>query len=164
MQGKPKVGDKVESRCEHGRRHCDATGLSMINDKHYSVHYYDDNVEDTTTHSNQSTARMLTWEDQRVSSPGYLQVDDDQSLPTNAELWNHLEAKELNSIIQHGAVTPIHNGPMQIEHNKRSRHSNQRFHTLRNNYNEADFFTKQLPTPRYEQLRRNVQTSERSSY
>jgi hypothetical protein len=158
MQGKPKVGDKVESRCEDGRRHCDATRLSMINDKHYSIHYYDDNVEDTTTHSNQPTARMLTWEDQRVSSPGYLQVDDDQSLQTNTELWNQSEAKELNCIIQQGAVTPIHNGTMQIEHNKRSRHSNQRFHTLRNNYNEADFFTKQLPTPRYEQLRRNIQT------
>ena len=136
----------------------------MINDKHYSIHYYDDNVEDTTTHSNQPTARMLTWEDQRVSSPGYLQGDDDQSLPTNAEVWHQSKAYELNSIIQHGAVTPIHNGPMQIEHNKRSRHSNQRFHTLRNNYNEADFFTNQLPTPLYKQLRRNIQTSESSSY
>jgi hypothetical protein len=164
IQGKPKVGDKVESRCEDGRRHCDATGLSMIDDKHYSVRYYDNNVEDTTTHSNQPTARMLTWGNQRVSSSGHLQVDNDQSLPTNAELWNQSEAKELNSIIQHAAVTSIHNGPMQIEHNQRSRHSNQRAHTLRNNYTEADFFTKQLPAPIYKQLRRNIQTSESSSY
>ena len=49
---------------------------------------------------------MLTWKDKRVSSPGYLQVDDDQSLQTNAEQWNQSEAKELNSIIQQGAVTP----------------------------------------------------------
>jgi hypothetical protein len=137
----------------------------MINDTHYSIRYYDDDVEDTTTHSNQPTARMLTWNDKRVPSPGEnLQVDDDQSLQNNAEQWDQSEAKEINSIMQQGAVTPIHNGPMQIELNKRSRHINQRFHGLRNNYNEADFFTKQLPTPLYEQTRRNFQTSESSSY
>jgi hypothetical protein len=139
--------------------------VSAANDTHYSIRYYDDDVEDTTIHSNQPTARMLTWKDKRVSSPGEnLQVDDDQSLQTNAEQWTQSEAKELNSILQQGAVTPIHNGPMQIEHNQRSRHSNQRAHTLRNNYNEADFFTNQLPTPLYKQLRRNIQTSESSSY
>jgi hypothetical protein len=95
----------------------------MINDTHYSIRYYDDDVEDTTTHSNQPTARMLTWKDKRVSSPGEnLQVDDDQSLQTNAEQWDQSEAKEINSIIPQGAITPIHNGPMQIELNKRSRH------------------------------------------
>jgi hypothetical protein len=62
IQRKPKVGDKVESRCKDGRRHCDATGLGIIDDKHYSVRYYGDNVEDTTTHSNQPTARMtVSW-------------------------------------------------------------------------------------------------------
>ena len=97
---------------------------------------------------------------ERLSSPGYLQVDDDQTLQTNAEQWTQSEAKELHSILQQPAVAPIHNkGPMQIEHNKRFRHSNQRAHTLCNNYNEADFFTKQLPTPLYKQLRCNIQGS-----
>ena len=59
--------------------------VSTATDTHYSIRYYDDDVEDTTTHSNQPTARMLTWKHKRVSSPGYLQVDNDQSLQTNAE-------------------------------------------------------------------------------
>ncbi len=45
---------------------------------------------------------------------------------------------------------------MQSERNESSRHINQRFHWLRNNYDKADFFTKQLPTPLYEQARRDL--------
>ncbi len=120
---------------------------------------------DTKTHSNQLTARMLTWEDKRVSAPDLnLQIDGDQSVQTSAEQWDQSEAKEINSLIQIDAVSPIHNGQMQIELNKRSRRTNQRLHWLHNNYNEADFFTKQLPTPLYQQTRRNLEASESSSY
>jgi hypothetical protein len=51
---------------------------------------------------------------------------------------------------------------MQSEY-QGSRHINKRFHSLRNNYNEADFFTKQLPTPLYEQARRDLNANESSS-
>jgi hypothetical protein len=91
-------------------------------------------------------------------------IDGDQSVQTRAEQWHQSEAKEINSLIQMGAVSPIHNGKMPIELNKRSCRTNQRFHWLRNNYDEADFFTKQLPTPLYEQTRRNLEASESSSY
>ncbi len=120
-------------------------------------------ANDTTTHSNQLTARMLTWEDKRVSAPGLnLKLDEDQSFQTSAEQWDQSEAKEVNSLIRIGTVSPIHNGPMQIELNKRSRHINQRFHWLRNNYKEADFFTERLPTPIYEQTRRDFEANESS--
>jgi hypothetical protein len=49
---------------------------------------------------------------------------------------------------------------MQSERNKSSRHINLRFHALRNNYNEADFFTKQPPTPLHEQARRDLDANE----
>jgi hypothetical protein len=52
---------------------------------------------------------------------------------------------------------------MQSELNKGSHHVNKRFHWLRNNYNETDFFTKQLPTPIYEQARRDLKANESSS-
>ena len=57
-----------------------------------------------------------------------------------------LQYNELNSLIQLGAIRPIHNGPMQIELSNCSRHINQRFHWLRNKFNEAH----QLPAPLYE--------------
>jgi hypothetical protein len=68
-----------------------------------------------------------------------------------------LQYNEINSLIQLGAISPIHNGPMQIELNNRSRHINIRFHALRH---EADFFTKQLPTPLYERARRDLDANE----
>jgi hypothetical protein len=112
---------------------------------------------------NHLTARVLTWEDERVSLPGLRlnpKIDEGQSIQTSAEKWDQSKAKEINSLIQSGAVSPIHNEPMQIELNKRSRHIKQRFHMFRNNYNEADFFTRQLPTPQYEQTRREVEANE----
>ncbi len=51
---------------------------------------------------------------------------------------------------------------MQIELNKRSHHINQRFHGLRTDYNDADFYTKPLPTPLYEQLRRDLEANDSS--
>ena len=71
-----------------------------------------------------------------------------------------LQYNEINSLIQLGAISPIHNGPMQIELSNHSRHINQRFHWLRNKFNEADFFTKQLPTPLYERARRDLDANE----
>ncbi len=118
-------------------------------------------ANDNTTHCNQLTARMLTWEDERVSAPGLsLKIDEVQSIQTSAEKWDQSKAKEINSLIQLGTASPIHNRPMQIELKKRSRHINQRFHWLRNNCNEAEFFIKQLPTPLYDQTRRDSEANE----
>jgi hypothetical protein len=50
---------------------------------------------------------------------------------------------------------------VQSEHNKSSRHINKRFHALRHEADyEADFLTKQLPTPLYEQARRALDENE----
>ena len=52
IQGKPKVGDKVESRCEDGRRHCDATGLihtktgTFANIEIFGMHKSTQGIED----------------------------------------------------------------------------------------------------------------------
>jgi hypothetical protein len=116
---------------------------------------------DNNNQSHQPTGRRLTWEDERVPVPGQnLKIDGDQSFQTTAEKWTKSEANEINSLIQFGAISPIHDGPMQSERNKSSWHINQRFHGLRNNYHEADFFTQQLPTPLYEQARRDLDATE----
>ena len=80
-----------------------------------------------------------------------LKIDGDQSFQTNAESAQS-EATEINSLIQYGAISPFYNGPVQSEHDESSRHINIRFHALRH---EAEIFTKQLPTPLYEQARRD---------
>jgi hypothetical protein len=121
--------------------------------------------QDNNNQSHQPTARRLTWEEKGVSAPGLnLKVDGiNHSRQTTAEKWAKSEANEINSLIQFGATSPIYDGPMQSERNKSSRHINQRFHVLRNNYNEADFVTKQLPMPLYEQARRDLDANESSS-
>jgi hypothetical protein len=117
------------------------------------------NTHDINNHSHQPTARRLTWEDEGVSGPGLnLKIDGDQSFQkTNAGKWAQSEATEINSLIQSGAISLFYDGPVQSEHNKSSRHINRRFHALRH---EADFLTKQLPTPLYEQARRDLDVNE----
>jgi hypothetical protein len=63
----------------------------------------------------------------------------------------------ITMIVDSGAsqISPIYDGPVQSERNKRSRHINIRFHALRHEA-EVDFFTKQLPTPLYERARRDL--------
>ncbi len=52
----------------------------------------------------------------------------------------------------------------QSEQNKSSRHINIRFYALRTKADfEADFLTKPLPTPLYEQLRRDMDANENYS-
>ena len=115
------------------------------------------NTHDINNHSHQPTARRLTWADERVSGPVLnLKIDGDQSFQTNAERAQS-EATEINSLIQYGEISPFYDGPVQSEHDKSSRHINLRFHALRH---EADFFTKQLPTPLYEQARRDLDANE----
>jgi hypothetical protein len=115
------------------------------------------NTHDINNHGHQPTARRLTWEDERMSGPGLnLKIDGDQSFQTTAEKWAQSDANEINSLIQSGAISPIHEGPMQSERNQSSRHINQCFHWLHNDYNEADFFTKQLPAPLYEEARQDL--------
>ena len=116
------------------------------------------NTQDINNHSHLPTARRLTWEDERVPVPGLnLKIDGNQSFQTNAEKWAQSEATEINSLIQSCAISPIYDGPVQSERNESSRHINIRFHALRH---EADFFTKQLPTPLYEQARRDLDANE----
>jgi hypothetical protein len=82
---------------------------------------------DNINQSHQPTARRLTWEDERVPAPGLnLKIDRHQSFQTTAEKWAQLDANEINSLIQSGAISPIHEGPMQSERNQSSRHINQR--------------------------------------
>ncbi len=79
---------------------------------------------DTKTHSNQHTARMLTCEDKRVSAPDLnLQIDGDQSVQTRAEQWDQSQAKEINSLIQMGAVSPIHNGADKCRSSSKNAHA-----------------------------------------
>jgi hypothetical protein len=116
------------------------------------------------SHSHQPTAR-LTWEEERVSGTVLnLKIDGNQSFQTNAAKWAQSEATEINSLIQSGAFSPVYNGPVQSELNKSSRHINIRFHALRSKAElEADFLTKPLPTPLYEQLRRDMDANENYS-
>ena len=86
-----------------------------------------------------------------------LKIDGDQSFQTNAEIWAQSEATEINSLNPCSAISPIYDGPVQSERNESSRHINIRFHALRH---EADFFTTQLPTPLYEQARRDLDANE----
>ena len=86
-----------------------------------------------------------------------LKIDGDQSFQTNAEIWAQSEATEINSLNPSSAISPIYDGPVQSERNESSRHINIRFHAL---HHEADFFTKQLPTPLYEQARRDLDANE----
>jgi hypothetical protein len=116
------------------------------------------NTHDINNHSHQPTARRLTWADEMVSGPVLnLKIDGDQSFQTNAEKWAQSEATEINILIQYGAISPFFDGLVQSEHDKSSRHINIRFHALRH---EADFFTKQLLTPLYEQARRELDANE----
>ena len=116
------------------------------------------NTHDIINHSHQPTAIRLTWEDERMPGPGLnLKIDGNQSFQTNAEKWAQSEATEINSLIQSCAISPIYDGPVQSERNESSRHINIRFHALRH---EADFSTKQLPTPLYEQARRDLDANE----
>jgi hypothetical protein len=90
-----------------------------------------------------------------------LKIDGDQSFQTNAGKWAKSEATEINSLIQSGAFSPVYDGPVQSELNKSSRHVNIRVHALRTEADfEADFLTKPLPTPLYEQLRRDMDANE----
>ncbi len=93
-----------------------------------------------------------------MPAPGLnLKIDVNRSFQTNAEKWAQSAATEINSLIQSCAISPIYDGLVQSERNESSRHINIRFHALRH---EADFFTKQLPTPLYEQARRDLDANE----
>jgi hypothetical protein len=93
-----------------------------------------------------------------------LKIDGDQSFQNNAEIWAQSEATEINSLIQSGAFSPVYNGPAQSNLNDSSRHINMRFHALRSKADcEADFLTKPIRTPLYEQLRRDILANENYS-
>ncbi len=115
-------------------------------------------------HSHQPTAR-LTWDEERVPGPVLnLKIDGDQSFQYNPEIWAQSEATEIDSLIQSGAFSPVYKGPAQSNLNESSRHINIRFHALRSKADcEADFFTKPVPTPLYEQLRRDILANENYS-
>jgi hypothetical protein len=115
-------------------------------------------------HSHQPTAR-LAWDEERVPGPVLnLKIDGDQSFQTNAEKWAQLEATEINSLIQSGAFSPVYKGSAQSKLNESSRHINIRFYALRSKADcEADFLTKPIPTPLYEQLRRDILANENYS-
>jgi hypothetical protein len=121
-------------------------------------------TQDIDSQSHQPTAR-LTWEEERVSGPVLNpKIDGDQSFQTNAENWAQSEATEINSLIQSGAFSPVCYGPVHSELNKSSRHINTRFHALRSKADfEADFLNKTLPTPLYEQLRRDMDANKNYS-
>jgi hypothetical protein len=116
------------------------------------------------SHSHQPTA-WRTLEEERVSGPVLnLKIDGDQSFQTNAEIWAQSEATEIDSLILSGAFSPVYNGPAQTKLNENSRHINTRFHALRSKADfEADFLTKPLPPPLYEQLRRDMDANENYS-
>ncbi len=115
-------------------------------------------------HSHQPTAR-LAWDEERV--PGSvlnLKIDGDQSFQNNPEISAQSEATEINSLIQSGAFSPVYKGPAQSNLNDSSRHINIRFHALPFKADrEADFLTKPIPTPLYEQLRRDILANENYS-
>jgi hypothetical protein len=91
-------------------------------------------------------------------------IDGDQSVQNNAEIWAQSEATEINSLIQSGAFSPVYKGPAQSNLNESSRHINIRFHVLRSKADcKADFLTKPIPTPLYEQLRRDILANENYS-
>jgi hypothetical protein len=115
---------------------------------------------------NQQPTARHTWEEERVSGPGLnLNIDEDPSFQANTEIWAQSEATEINSlIIQSGAFSPVYNEPAQSKLNESSRHINTCFHALRSKADcEADFLTKLLPTPLYEQLRRDILANENYS-
>ena len=79
----------------------------------------------------------------------------------NPEICAQSEATEINNLIQSGALSPVYNGPAQSNLNESSRHINMRFHALRSKADcEADFLTKPIRTPQYEQLRRDILANE----
>jgi hypothetical protein len=91
-------------------------------------------------------------------------MDGDQSFQNNTEIWDQSEATEINTLIQSGAFSPVNKGPAQSNLNESSRHINIRFHALRSKADcEADFLTKPIPTPLYEQLCRNILANENYS-
>ncbi len=100
-----------------------------------------------------------------MSGPGLnLKIDEDQSFQTNTEIWAQPEATEIDSLIQSGAFSPVYNEPAQSKLNGSSRQINTRFHALRSKADwEADFLTKSLPTPLYEQLRHDILANENYS-
>ncbi len=112
------------------------------------------------SHSQQPTTRFA-WDEERV--PGQvlnLKIDGNQSFQNNAEIWTQSEATEINSLIQSGAFSPVYNGSAQSKHDDSSRHINIRYHALQS---EADFLTKPVPTPLYDQLRRKILANENYS-
>jgi hypothetical protein len=91
-------------------------------------------------------------------------IDADQSFQNNPEIWAQSEATEINNLIQSGAFSPVYNGPAQSNLNESSRHSNMRFHAFRSKADcEADFLTKPIRTPQYEQLRHDILAHENYS-
>jgi hypothetical protein len=121
------------------------------------------NTPDINTNNRHQPTARLTWGD--VSGPVLnLKIDGDQSFQTNAEKWAQSETTEINSLNQSGAFSPVYDGPVQSEVHESSRHINIRFHALRTKADfEADFLTKPLPTPLYEQLRRDMDANENYS-
>jgi len=82
-----------------------------------------------------------------------LKIDGDQSFQNNPEIWAQSEATEINNLIQ-----------AQSNLNESSRHINMRFHAFRSKADcEADFLTKPIRTPLYEQLRRDILANENYS-
>jgi hypothetical protein len=93
-----------------------------------------------------------------------LKIDKDQSFQNNPEIWAQSEATEINNLIQSGAFSPVYNGPAQSNLKESSRHINIRFHALRSKGDcEADFLTKPIRTPQYEQLRGDILANENYS-
>ena len=93
-----------------------------------------------------------------------LKIDADQSFQNNAEIWAQSEATEINSLIQSGAFSPVYNRPAQSKLDESSRHINIRFHALRSEADsEADFLTKPVPTPLFDQCRRQILANENYS-
>ena len=105
---------------------------------------------------------MLAWDEERVTGPVLnLKINGDQSFQNNPEIWVQSEATDINHLTQSGVFSPVYNGPAQSNLNESSRHINMRFHALRSKADcEADFLTKPIPTPLYEQLRRDILADE----
>jgi hypothetical protein len=113
------------------------------------------------SHSHQPTTR-LAWDEERVPGPVLnLKIDGDQSFQKNPEIWAQSEVTEINNLNQSGAFSPVYNGPAPSNLNESSRHIDMRFHALRSKADcEADFLTKPIRTPLYEQLRRDILANE----
>ncbi len=90
-----------------------------------------------------------------------LKIDGDQSFQNNPEIWAQSEATEISYLTQSGAFSPVYNGPAQSNLNESSRQINMRYHAIRYKADcEANFLTKPIQTPLYEQLRRDILANE----